>query len=230
MKIKIGILLIIPLFVSGCLNLNKNSEDNSWKDEILMAQKCGMDGLRCCTDPENSCHYGQACCVDPNDFNNNYCADECVFGIKDKFCRVEKPKCDNGLACASSRCVDCGSDNQPCCSNESCSDGLVCTEGKCGQCGLTGNPCCVGEQDCLYSNRRDGERSECQNNICVLCGASSNIACQNEPICNQGNLRNNNLCFACGGFNQPCCQKNEINNYVCDPKLGLKCNMGFCSK
>jgi hypothetical protein len=69
MKHKIVFLLFIIVFVSGCSF--KQAVPDSWKDEILMAQECGMDGLMCCPDTEPSCQYGQECCVNPNDDTKN---------------------------------------------------------------------------------------------------------------------------------------------------------------
>jgi len=231
MRFRVCFLLVLLLIITGCLNKEPRPDENvSWQEEILLAHDCGMDGLRCCVDREPPCFYEQVCCVDPNNPKRNYCADKCTYGGEKEFCRVEEPTCDIGLVCHQYYCVKCGEENQPCCGSGKCNNDLICYQGECVECGLVSNPCCSDGLACLNQGKTDNTRTECQNNICLLCGADGYKACFGEPKCNQAHLLNNNICYQCGNFNQPCCNDESGVDYKCNPKMGLKCELGFCSK
>ncbi|PLX21008.1 hypothetical protein C0584_04460 [Candidatus Parcubacteria bacterium] len=222
---KIIILLLLAFLVSGCSRNIETSDDN-WQDEVLFASECGLDGLQCCQDSGPECIYGQACCVDPNDPKLTYCADECVFGSPNTFCRAEDPKCDEGSVCLNSYCQKAGGDKQPCYKDGSCNGGSVCDGVYCVECGLPGNPCCENEvtYKCVSENNFDESRTACFENNCLECGHSSGIACPEDPFCNSGHLNNNNTCLKCGNYNQPCCQEGN----QCPGSENLSCQSGFC--
>ena len=106
----ISLSLVLGIFIfSGC-SLKKAivlENQDSWEDEILMAQECGMDRLKCCDD-DPACYYGQICCTAPDGSGKNYCADSCDFGIKNSFCRKDNSFCDQELVCSNSFCLNCG--------------------------------------------------------------------------------------------------------------------------
>ncbi len=217
------IIIFIFSFLSGCSwYKNNKSNNNDWKNEVLMAQECGLDGLPCCLDKEPPCFYGQQCCVDPNNPKHNACRDECSCGGLDEFCCKDN-QCQEGLACRDGYCVECGDRGEACCPQEVCNNDLVCYHKQCVSCGLTGSPCCKNDKACLNQDDRDKYRNECQEGICILCGSSGQKACQSKPFCNPNNLLNNTFCYHCGAYNQPCCEGEK-----CD--LGLSCQLGFCSK
>lgn len=232
MNKKIIILLIFVIFLSGCsLKIFKKDTNNSnWKNEVLWAQECGMDGLPCCKNSDQPCQYGQSCCVSQTDPSSDYCADTCEYGKDKTFCRKDEPKCDDGFTCVADKCEACGKDNQPCCSKgTSCSPDLLCYSDKCLKCGLPGNPCCSLEPDCANKAARDKTRAECIDGLCTYCGSSDAIGCLTQPYCNTGHLLNNNFCLPCGGYNQPCCDSNSEMGYDCNPAENLTCILGFCS-
>jgi hypothetical protein len=231
MKIKAGFLLLLLFLPTGCLNREPRPDENvRWQDEVILAQDCGMDKLRCCPDREPPCFYDQICCPDPNDLERNYCADECTYGGEKEFCRAEEVKCDNGLVCYRGYCVKCGGGQEPCCDDRICNSDLMCYEERCVQCGLANNPCCNEGLACLNQVSIDNNRTECRDGICIKCGTSGYKTCWGEPKCNLGHLLNNDNCLQCGGYNQPCCNEESGNGYDCNPDLGLKCQLGFCSK
>ncbi len=222
--------LFVLLFVISACSLGSSGEGgDDWKDEILMAQECGEEGLMCCVDQDPVCKYG-GCCVDPNDTTNDYCGESCEFGKLDTFCRIGDD-CDAGLACSLSFCVECGGTNQSCCQDGTCSGTLACFRGDCVECGVTGNPCCETEPFCLDEDTGKLNRAECGQEICSLCGANGNAPCANEPKCNDNHLLNNDHCYRCGGFNQPCCRdvSPEGTEKYCVEE-GLECKLDFCSK
>jgi hypothetical protein len=238
----IGLLIFFVFFLSGCQNsflnkfLNKTPVEDDWENDVLLAQDCGMDGLKCCPDREPSCFYGQQCCTDPNNPERNVCLDDCTCGQKDRFCCLQEPKCKEGLGCSpDGYCVEGGNEDQPCRSRgQKCNDGLICFQEKCVKCGLPGNPCCESEPVCLDEQVKDSSRTECYDNgrekICAYCGSDGKIPCQEPPACLPGHILNSGQCWRCGGFNQPCCNQSAGVKYECDPKLDLKCELGFCTK
>lgn len=222
-------LLVITL--SGCSLVNQSVNPvDDWENDVILAQNCGQDGLMCCPDKEPACNYGQNCCVDPNDQNNNYCADDCTCGQKETFCCAGN-ECDDGLICYNSYCFSCGDSDEICCANEECNDGLVCHNDKCVECGLPGNPCCTetGKNSCAGEKSHGNDRSECLNGLCAYCGFGGHLACQEEPKCNSAHLFNNGQCLSCGGSNQPCCQIDDKTKSACKQEQGLVCKLGFCS-
>jgi hypothetical protein len=228
--VKILLIFVLILAISACSrNKNSGNAEDDWENEVLLASECGMDGLRCCAAPEEACRYGQQCCSDPLNVKNNFCADNCTLGSKHAFCRATEPKCDEGFACQSGRCIECGKDKGPCCAGEnSCESGLVCSNEICEKCGLPGNVCCTQGLPCQSEKLRTAGRTECRENACSFCGSSGSVSCLGDPKCNPGNLLNNDSCFMCGGLNQPCCEITDVNLYDCNPKEGLVCNVGFC--
>lgn len=229
MKNKIVFLLLILLLLNGCsFGKDKQGSDN-WENEVLVASECGMDGLRCCSDPEVACQFGQECCVDPNNPENNYCADNCNFGQMNTFCRQGDPQCDEGLACFGSKCIVCGNEKQPCCSGN-CQEGLLCHQDQCLKCGEAGAPCCAVAPGCTHANSADETRTECINGVCTFCGTNGGAACPDAPRCNPGHLLNNEFCLNCGGYNQPCCDTGAGAGSDCDQAEGLSCILGFCSR
>lgn len=222
--------LFLILIFSGCSISQKNSvNDFAWQNEVLLADECGYDGLKCCENAEQPCKYGQSCCVNPKNEENNYCSDTCELGKEKSFCRTVEPDCDFGLVCQSDRCLTCGNENQFCCQGENeCADNLFCFNEKCVTCGQVGQPCCPGVVPCFTPERVD-TRSECGDGVCRECGFSSGPTCFSEPFCMLGNLSNNNTCYRCGGLNQPCCKTGDEAG-TCDQKENLECLSGFCNK
>ncbi|HAM88930.1 TPA: hypothetical protein DDY55_00590 [Candidatus Falkowbacteria bacterium] len=222
------LLLLLLLIFSGCSISQKKSTSNSnWQNEVLLADECGYDGLKCCEDKDQPCKYGQNCCVNPGNDKDNYCSESCELGKEKSFCRSSDPSCDFGLVCHSDRCLTCGNENQLCCQGQNeCADNLFCFNEKCVTCGQVGNPCCPGAEACQRPENTD-RRSECSNGVCRDCGYSSGAACLSEPFCIPGNLHNNDSCYRCGGLNQPCCST-EKNADACDQKENLECLSGFC--
>lgn len=232
MSKKLLLLVILTIFLSSCsLPTNrKKNDDSGWKDEVLWAQECGMDGLPCCKNTDQPCQYGQSCCVSQTDERSDYCADTCEYGKEKTFCRKEDPKCDSGFVCAADKCEKCGDENESCCqTGEKCAADLICHNDKCLSCGLGGNPCCAVEPNCKNKVARDRSRTECMNGICTYCGSSNAIGCLSEPYCNKGHLLNNDFCLPCGGYNQPCCDEATEIGYECNPSEDLTCILGFCS-
>ena len=232
-KFKVIFVASLLLILSGCtlFGQNSNIDSDDWENEILMAQECGLEQLPCCRDQEPICEHGLNCCVDPGNKHNTFCAADCACGIEGNFCCVGEARCEEGLACVGSRCLECGNMNQPCClSEEQCSGNLLCHHGECLRCGVAGNPCCPNETACLDQDRQDRRRTECQNKICVYCGSRNGIACVAEPACADGHLLNNGFCLPCGGANQPCCDELSGAGYDCETKLDLVCELGFCTR
>ncbi len=230
-KLNICILAGILMILSGCGRNSPQADKNvGWQDEILMAEECGADGLKCCENTNPACRFGQQCCSDPGNPKDNFCSDDCSCGKEKKFCCATDPQCDPGMACSAGRCVKCGREEQPCCSSEKCAGELVCSGGRCWQCGAAGHPCCPQEPLCADQNRSDSQRSECQNGFCQFCGAAGHLPCFGNPQCNKNHLLNNNTCYPCGDFNNPCCDNNSGAGYECNPDLGLACRLGFCDK
>lgn len=224
-----GILTFLLMTLSACGFRGEPAGDtDNWKDEILLAHECGMDGLPCCPDEDESCFYGQVCCTDPGNMKRNYCADNCACGEFKKFCCADEPRCDAGMACAGGYCLACGGDGEPCCDGgEPCGSGLVCHGGSCRECGFTGNPCCDGDTACRNEKNTGEDRVECQNGVCVSCGFGGNTACLAEPCCASGHLLNGGACIVCGGHNRPCCAPDPETGERCNN--GLVCELGFCN-
>jgi hypothetical protein len=219
---------IILLFgLSACSLNNKQSGEDSndnWENEVLLAEECGFDGLKCCDNEEEQCKFGQSCCVNPVNPEDNYCADVCEFGLENTFCRNEEPLCDSGLTCKNSRCLPCGYDGDYCCGGDACNNELICFNEYCTRCGQKDGPCCESSPLCVNEDDRGRIRTECQNGICRACGYGGTPGCENEPFCNPENLLNNDYCLQCGKQNQPCCE-----DKICtDTKL--ECRSGFCLK
>jgi len=220
---------IVLLLFSGC-NISQEISDKTKgsQGDVLLADECGFDGLKCCDNPDQQCKYGQMCCVATENNQENYCAEDCELGKEKAFCRQSEPSCDPGLSCRDKRCLLCGKENQICCSDgKQCDTGFVCGSGKCQVCGRIGNPCCEGSRQCEQPESKNGIRAECYSDSCRECGFSGGPACQNEPFCEPGNLKNNNFCFLCGGLNQPCCSFD--GGSACNQKEALECVSGFCA-
>lgn len=198
------------------------------KPDVLLAQECGFDGLKCCA-TEPSCSYGQQCCVDPNNSSNNQCADSCGTGKQDQFCGPGN-QCDPGLICSNGKCTACGGENQPCCGKTECDSTtkagreLACKDEKCVICGLNGNPCCKNSNACLNIVSPIQSFGECTNGLCQPCGGDEQPACATGEKCLKDYLLNGNNCYQCGGANQPCCSNNSCND------KSLKCVYGFCEE
>lgn len=222
MKICLLALLVSSLSACGQKKLTPNTDG----PDILMARDCGLDKLQCCAE-DPACSYAQQCCVDPNDSDRNYCSDQCTCGSEGEFC-CKGDKCNNGLTCFEGNCTACGGKDQPCCNGTGCGNNLLCSNEKCVECGVTGNPCCA-DNKCNDQIKKDKNRSECSEGACKLCGSNGNLACHGDPKCLAGNLFSNDNCYQCGGNNEPCCDQTAGTGYDCNPKLNLKCNLGFCS-
>lgn len=195
------------------------------KDDVLIAQDCGMDGLQCCSS-EPKCSFGQECCVNPNNQKQNQCADQCGCGQQDQFCCADN-QCDQGMACVDAKCTACGGENQPCCGdictgNSKSGNSLVCFADQCVGCGEIGYPCC-GESKCFGADQPEKTLAECAGGICNACGGNQLGACAGQPRCLTDFLLNNNTCFKCGEINEPCCADKK-----CNSKANLKCLQGFC--
>ncbi|MBD3248152.1 hypothetical protein GF382_02580 [Candidatus Falkowbacteria bacterium] len=219
-------ILVIVLLAFGFFWLKKDKkiQNVSNQPEVLLGSECGFDYLRCC-DTEPACSFGQQCCIDPNDPERNYCADECTCGAEEEFC-CEGNVCNEGLLCHYGNCRSCGEEGDMCClRGDACSEGLACLDEQCVACGLDGNPCCQSGDPCIAGK---GQRSECLSGICSLCGSKGLRACSQGEECLPGHLYNNNVCFICGNANQPCCNEEAGLGYDCDPKKGLVCDLGFC--
>lgn len=192
---------------------------------ILMAQECGLDGLKCCAG-EPKCSFGQECCIDANKADNSQCADKCGCGQQDEFCCANN-KCDQGQACINSKCTACGGEGQPCCSNN-CSGNdkkgheLKCWSDKCVGCGLIGSPCC-GSDQCFGLETPEKTLAECIAGKCRICGGNQEPACLGKQKCLDDYLLNNSNCFKCGEINEPCCEGQK-----CNQKFKLNCRQGFC--
>jgi len=231
--LNIFLLLTLLVGLSGCQFKKTVSQENG-KQDILMAQDCGMDGLKCCAD-EPSCSFGQKCCVDPNDPSRNRCANECSCGHLEEFCCQGDSKCQAGLNCTDGNCVACGKEKEPCCgADKTCqakavdqTTSLTCANNVCVACGRPGNPCCALGKKCQDQLPEIESLLECKDGLCSECGANGLIACQGESGCVAGQLLNNNICYKCGGSNQPCC-RNQKNEQICDSKDQLTCDLGFC--
>ncbi len=233
--------MFLGMVLSGCQLpfADKTPE----RPEVLIAQECGMDGLKCCL-TEPACSYGQKCCTDPADPSRNRCADECGCGGQEEFCCVDGPKCKAGLSCQSGNCQLCGIEGKACCTgddgnvladglagyNPACpgkaasSTALACQNDTCVACGLPGNPCCIVGDKCMSPATG---LAECLAGTCRLCGVNGEPACQTEPRCQSGHLLNNDACLPCGQANQPCCQDQQ-GQQICDSKKNLVCELGFC--
>ncbi len=172
------IFLLLILTISGCSKNDSFHSGNDWKNEVLMMDDCGSDGLKCCIDQDPACLFGQTCCVDFGDPTRNYCASECSYGNLDEYCLEDG----------------------------TCNDSLVCMNGDCVECGIKDNYCCVSAQKCLMSNSENSDRTECVKNICRSCGHSGKNTCSGEIDCVSGHFNNNGVCLNCGSFNQPCCR------------------------
>lgn len=175
-KVFLGLSFVL-FFTVGCGQKDKEIYQDSWKDDVLVAQECGLSGLTCCFDEERKCQSGLECCFDPNDQNKGFCSESCDYGKVSKYCRKDEPRCD---------------------------DTATCVDGYCAECGVTGNPCCAGDK-CLDSDKSSDLHSECISNICTLCGYSGEPSCPNDFGCVSGNLNNGGFCYKCGGQTQPCC-------------------------
>jgi hypothetical protein len=225
--------ILFILALTGC-SILPSKQTSSNLPPVLLAQECGMDGLKCCaTSP--SCNYGQECCVNPSNPNDNMCADKCEFGKLEQFCNKDN-KCDPGMKCLDGRCEICGNEGEECCIGESDSErcsgkvkegNLVCKENKCLRCGQGGNPCCGGDK-CFNDSELLGGQVECRQGICVACGLDNQSLCTKGKKCGENYLENDTFCMACGQYNRPCCVDEKGNTY-CDKKLGLKCELGFCN-
>jgi len=189
-KLKFWLLFFLFFLISGC-SLNKNKAyQESFEPEVLIAQECGLEGLRCCLEnDEEKCQYGLECCLDPGNAENSFCASSCNQGQKNNFCRNTEPRCDDSLACQDNFCVECG---------------------------IYGNPCCQNNPKCQKSENSQ-DLVECINEICSFCGADGEIPCPSSGQCLDGHLLNNNECFLCGALNKPCCKKD--NQTYCDNGL-----------
>ena len=220
--------------LSGCSLADKfkqtgNGDDN-WENDVLWARECGQDGLRCCAD-DPQCFYGQECCINPNNRQENYCAADCTCGVEGAYCCTGDTPCSDNLACYLDKCTECGGETEPCCPGDNtCENDLLCHKDLCVACGEPGNPCCAGDIACRNQGADNALRTECLESVCVYCGSAGQIACPNEPVCLTGTLLNNGFCFQCGTPNQPCCDQNSGVEWACDPKLGLVCDRGFCTK
>ncbi|MEI7498321.1 MAG: hypothetical protein WCK11_03505 [Candidatus Falkowbacteria bacterium] len=229
-QFRFHLLLFFALFVlAGCGWSNNQVKDDSGKPEVLLAQDCGLDGLKCCaTDP--ACTHGQQCCSDPNGTGKNRCADQCSCGGADEFCCATGQKCQDGLSCQVGSCQACGGVGQPCCQNDqaqacintSASTTLTCFQSKCVVCGVTNNPCCAGDH-CQATSTDARGINECLAGLCVACGGEGQSACIKNDKCLPQNLYNNGSCFACGDANQPCCDSQR-----CNQAKKLVCELGFC--
>jgi hypothetical protein len=191
------IVLIFSVILSGCQLPGKKKK--AAQPEILMAQECGLGGLKCC-EQEPKCSYGESCCPDPNGSAKNYCANKCGCGGKDEFCCPGENKCGSGLNCVDSICTPCGN--------------------------LTGR-CCEQGEKCFKDKKVTDGQVECREGLCLMCGLDGLVACQNEPKCGLNYLLNNNFCLKCGEANQPCCQ-DKNKQPVCAAAKGLICDKGFC--
>lgn len=195
--------------------------------DTLLAQECGMDGLKCCAS-EPKCSFGQECCVNPQDSKENYCADKCGLGGDGQFCRANS-ECDAGYTCMNRKCAKCGGDKQVCCgvsgSNDRClvdkKKALVCYSEKCVECGVIGNPCCG--QSCDKVDRSK-QLAECKNDLCQACGGNGQAACLAGAQCADGYLFSNTFCYSCGENRQPCCADKKCHgsklicqNNICGP-------------
>lgn len=226
--------IFLILIFSGCSLPGRNAVSNREPAPILLAQECGMDGLKCC-DASPSCSYGQECCVNPADPSENMCADKCEFGKLEQFCTADS-QCDQSLKCLNGRCAACGAAGEACCQGqkeiEKCngkikSGSLVCVNDKCLACGQPGNPCCGGDK-CFKQDGLGLNRTECRQGNCVACGQNNQPTCESGNKCADNFMVNNERCLGCGQFNQPCC-KNDSGQVFCDKKLKLKCELGFCN-
>jgi len=220
---------LLLFFISGC-GQKVDDENEDWKDEVMMAHECGLEGFACCADKEPACQYGLSCCTDPNNIKINMCVPNCACGGEGRFCCKSEPLCDSGLACFKGLCATCGEKDQPCCPHTGCGKDLACQAGQCVLCGLSGHPCCPDEPKCVNQATDDPDRAECQGGICAPCGTAGEPACPGEPACGTKHLLNNNICYKCGDFNQPCCADDFISEGGCDPTGDLECSLGFCRK
>lgn len=189
----LGGLLFLLIFTVGCGQRDKEIYQDSWKDDVLLSQECGLSGLSCCFDKENKCEQGLECCLDPNDQSKGYCGEGCGYGQVSKYCRKDEPRCD-GTA--------------------------ICVDNYCAECGVTGNPCCA-ENKCADQNKKDEVRAECLSGICTLCGASGEASCPSDFKCSAGNLNNGGFCHRCGGSTQPCCNSENSCEKGLECKLGF---------
>lgn len=181
-KINLFFVFFLILMLSGCSKQENSNSDESWKDEVLLMDECGSDGLKCCADQESQCFFGQTCCIDINNPERNYCADECSCGGLDEYC----------------------------CENNECDSGLACNKGDCVVCGEEGNPCCVLGKQCLDQDSGEVKKTECIDNICIPCGYGGKNVCESGDKCVADHFVNNNKCLACGDYNQPCCINDEM--------------------
>lgn len=170
-------LFFVMFLVSACGAPDKTIYQDSWREDVLLSQECGLNGLTCCFNQEQKCQSGLACCANPNDATKGFCSETCDFGKVDQYCRGAEPKCDDTAVCLDDYCVECG---------------------------VKGNPCCANSK-CLDQDKNDSLHTECIDNICSLCGGSGELSCLGDFKCFAGNLDNGGFCHKCGGVNQPCC-------------------------
>lgn len=217
-------LLLVILLLGGCsLGFDEQAAEQS-PNEILLAQECGMDGLRCCAD-EPKCSFGQACCIDPNDQSQTRCSNECSCGGQDEFCCADN-QCGDGLVCLEGSCTACGAENQPCC-GDICQSvkgknggQLLCYQQQCLACGQLATPCCQEEPFCRLMD--DLSLGFCQDGLCAACGGNEQAACLADQACLAGYLLSEGRCYQCGGLNQPCCVSQTCSND------SFVCLSGFC--
>jgi len=176
------ILIFLSVLITGCGQQNKEIYRDSWKEDVLVAQDCGLSGLACCLDKEKKCETGMECCFDPSDQTKSYCGESCDTGKIDKFCRKDEPRCDGTAVCVNNYCTACG---------------------------VTGSPCCE-DNKCIDASKTDAQHSECLNNLCALCGERDEVVCSGAYRCKRGYLDNGGLCLKCGGTNQPCCTGENV--------------------
>lgn len=230
------VLAVFFIFATGILSScslpwSGDETSHNWRDDVLMASECGMDGLQCCIDKEPRCLYGQECCVDPIDPSRTYCADSCECGKEGAFCCAGNNSCGPGLACSGHRCRSCGGEGEPVCLSpeEPCQPEFVPYQGKCLECGLTGNPCCQADPACQDIQVMAEGHAECVDGVCRECGTHNKVMCPASG-CLAGYLANSGKCFQCGHKNDACCAQEFAESGGCDPAEGLFCEKGFCSQ
>jgi len=54
----LGFLALAFLLLSSCSLGGGDKSENDWRDEVLLAQECGENGLMCCIEKEPACKYG----------------------------------------------------------------------------------------------------------------------------------------------------------------------------
>jgi hypothetical protein len=212
-------------------------------------QACGGSGQSCCasgTACEGTLICQSGTCKCPSDFPVycSYPGDAACTGCweADTDCTHPVTSCSDGSChyctsadevfdCTIKDCVDCGGQDQPCCSSGApCSGTLTCQSSTCKPppCGDLGQACCASGTACTGDLKCQSGTCQCTPDFPVFCSYPGNATCTgcwapgtecSRPVttCSDNSCHScktlgnrydctNSTCVAgCGGNGQPCC-------------------------